>query len=456
MFMRMNNSASDFYSQHFEVSGFIREVFGYMDRFKGQLFVLKIDDSLMDHPLFPVLMRDIALLHKAGIRIVIVPGTRNSIDAQLKAWELESTFHAGVRLTSEEALPLIEQASLGVAQRVMSHLTASGLKGIQGNWVLARSLGVIDGIDYMRTGKIERIQRDILEQLLDEKFVPIIPPIGWNKLGHAYNISSTELATEICKYMQVGKLFFIGNENGIKLKGLVTGKNTKYLEPTDSGVISALDVDQAKELLELNSDVLDFAQMDYLMNAIRACEAGANRVHLLSGEFQGSVLQEVFSARGDGTMVYANQYSSIRPANIEDIPDILRIMQDYIAKGFLVPRTQESISEKLKDYVVYSIDNSIHGCGALHEFEDGMAEVAGIAVGANYRKSGIGDAIVRHLISVGRMKGYSKLFLLTTQALDWFYHFGFVDGTVEDLPKSKRDHYNQKRNSRILILPLEK
>ena len=113
---------------------------------------------------------------------------------------------------------------------------------------MARSLGVIDGVDYMRTGRIERIQRDILDQLLNEKFVPIIPPIGWNKLGHAYNISSTELATEICKYMKVGKLFFIGNENGIKLKGLVTGKNTKYLEPTESGVISALDVDQAKEL----------------------------------------------------------------------------------------------------------------------------------------------------------------------------------------------------------------
>lgn len=451
----MSNTVSDFYSQHFEVSGFIREVFGYMDRFKGQLFVLKIEDGLMDHPLFPVLMRDIALLHKAGIRIIIVPGTRNSIDAQLKAWEIESNFEGGVRLTSEEALPLIEQASLGVAQRIMSHLTASGLSGIQGNWVLARSLGVIDGVDYMRTGRIERIQRDILEQLLNEKFVPIIPPIGWNKLGQAYNISSTELATELCKYMQVGKLFFIGSENGIKLDGLATGKNTNYLEPTDSGVISALDVDQAKELLELNAEKLNFAQKDYLQNAINACEAGANRVHLLSGEFQGSVLQEVFSARGDGTMVYANQYSSIRPANMEDIPDILRIMQDYIAKGYLVPRTQESISEKLKDYVVYSIDNSIHGCGALHEFEDGMAEVAAIAVAANYRKSGIGDAIVRHLISMGKMKGYKKLFLLTTQALDWFYPFGFEDGSVEDLPKSKREHYNAKRKSRILIMPLE-
>ncbi len=121
-----------------------------------------------------------------------------------------------------------------------------------------------------------------------------------------------------------------------------------------------------------------------------------------------------------------------------------------------MPRTQDSISEKLADYVVYSIDNSIHGCGALHAFENNMAEVAGIAVGANYRKSGIGEAIVRHLISLGKMKGYKSLFLLTTQALDWFYQLGFIDGTVEELPPSKRDHYNQKRKSRILMYPLDK
>lgn len=293
---------NDFTSQHFEIAGFIREVFGYMERFKGQLFVLKIEDDLMSHPLFPVLMRDIALLHKTGVKIIIVPGTRNSIDAQLKAWNVETKFHCGVRLTSEQALPHVEQASLGAAQHIMSHLTASGLRGIQGNWILARSMGVINGVDYMRTGRIERVQKDTLDQLLNEDFVPIIAPIGWNKIGHAYNISSTELATELCKYMKVGKLFFIGNQNGIKLGGLVTGRNTKYLEPTDNGLISAMDVDQAKELLELNSDVLNFAQMDYLMNAIHACEAGANRVHLLSGEFQGSLLQEVFSARGDGTI----------------------------------------------------------------------------------------------------------------------------------------------------------
>ena len=240
----------DFKEQKIEIASFIREVFSYITRFKGQLFVLKIEDGLMNHPLFPVLIRDISFLHKAGIKVLIVPGTRNSIDAQLKAWDISYSFNNGIRLTSEEALPLIEQASLGVAQRIMSHLTAGGCDGIQGNWVSARSLGIIDGVDYMRTGKIERIQRSIIERLLAENFIPIIPPIGWNKLGHAYNISSTELATELCKYLQVAKLFFIGNENGISMDGLKTSSLTKYLEVTDSGVISALDIDQAKEILD--------------------------------------------------------------------------------------------------------------------------------------------------------------------------------------------------------------
>lgn len=452
----MSNGFDHLNVQNIEVAGFIREVFGYITRFKGQLFVLKIEDSLMEHPLFPVLIRDITLLHKIGVKILIVPGTRKSIDRQLAAWEIVSEFKDGVRLTSEEALPLIEQASLGAAQRIMSHLTAGGCHGMQGNWVSARSLGIIDGVDYMRTGRIERIEKNIIEHLLSEDYIPIIPPIGWNKIGHAYNISSTELAMELCKYLTVGKLFFIGSENGIRAEGLSTGPNTRYLDVTDNGEISALDIEQAQEILDLNSNRLNFAQVDYLKNAIAACKAGAKRVHLISGETQGSVLQEVFSSRGDGTMVYANQYSSIRPATTDDIPDILRIMQDYIAKGYLISRTQESISEKLSDYVVYAIDNVIHGCGALHAFEDNTAEVAAIAVAANYRKSGVGAAIVRHLVATARMRGFRMVFLLTTQALDWFYQLGFKDGTLEDLPKTKRDHYNHKRNSRILIMPLGK
>ncbi|MCL2101581.1 MAG: amino-acid N-acetyltransferase [Fibromonadales bacterium] len=429
----------------------IREVFSYISRFKGQLFILKIEDSLLEQPAFPVLIRDIAQLHNVGIKIVIVPGTRTSIDRQLNAYGLKSSFKNGIRLTSEEALPLVEQASLGAAQRVLSHLTANGINGIQGNWVQARSLGIADGTDYMRTGKIERIERGIIEKLLQEGFIPILPPIGWNKLGHAYNISSTELATELCRYLPVGKLFFIGEESGIKTEGLIRGKLTKKLELSDHGLISAVDIDQATEILKTNHQ-LPFAQREYLENSIRACRNGVKRVHLLCGITQGNILQEVFSSRGNGTMVYANEYWNLRPAAIDDIPDMLRIMQTYVERKLLISRSQEDIEAKLGDYVVYAVDNAIHGCGALHAFEKNSYEVAAIAVGTNYKDAGIGEAVVNFLIEKAKKQKAKKLFLLTTQASDWFYTLGFKDGTVNDLPKSKREKYNQNRNSKVMVM----
>jgi len=431
----------------------IREVFSYISRFKGQLFVLKIEDTLLDNPAFPVLIRDIAQLHSVGIKILIVPGTRNSIDRQLKAYELESVFHNGIRLTSHEALPLVEQASLGAAQRILSYLTANGISGIQGNWVQARSLGVVGGVDYMCTGKIERIERGIIEKLLHENFIPILPPIGWNKLGHAYNISSTELATELCRYLAVGKLFFIGEEGGIKTDGLIRGILTEKLELADNGLISAFDVNQALEVLKLNPQ-LEYSLRDYLENAVRACHTGAKRVHLLSGIAHGSILQEVFSSRGNGTMVYANEYWNLRTAVIEDIPDMLRIMQNYVERGLLISRSQEDIMEKLNDFVVYAVDNAVHGCGALHSYGDDICEIAAIAVGVNYKDSGVGEAVVNFLIEKAEKKKTKKLFLLTTQASDWFYNFGFKDGSIEDLPKSKREIYNQKRNSKVMVMSL--
>ena len=411
---------------------------------------MKIEDTLLDNPAFPVLVRDIAQLHSVGIKILIVPGTRSSIDRQLKAYGLEATFKNGIRLTSQEALPLAEQASLGAAQHILSHLTANGINGIQGNWVQARSLGVLDGVDYMQTGKIESIEKDIIEKLLYEGFIPILPPIGWNKLGHAYNISSTELATEFSHYLSVGKLFFIGEEGGIKTEGLARGKLTKKLELSDRGLISALDINQAKEILEMNRQ-LPFAQRDYLENAIKACCAGVKRVHLLYGIGQGSILQEVFSSRGNGTMVYANEYLNLRPAKIEDIPYMLSIMQNYVERGLLLSRSQEDIEAKLGDYVVYAVDNAIHGCGALQAYENASYEIAAIAVDANYRDAGIGEAVVNFLIEKAKKLKAKKLFLLTTQASDWFYTLGFKDGSMKDLPKSKMEKYNLCRNSKIMV-----
>lgn len=437
-----------------ELISSIREVFGYIARFKGQIFILKIEDSLLEHQLFPMLMRDISQLNKIGIRIIIIPGTRKSIDEKLQTFGFSSEFHNGIRLTSRESLPIVELASMGVTETLMSHLTANGCHGIQGNWIQARSLGIVDGTDYMATGVVEKIQKDIILRLLNDSFIPIIPPIGWNKMGHPYNINSTELAKSLCEHLSIGKLFFIGIEEGISSSGLQVGPLTSMLEVNEWGIISALDINQAKEILSLNASTLNHAQKEYLSNAVMACEAGADRVHLVSGFSQGAILHEVFSSRGDGTMVYANQYSSVRKATSNDVPDILRIMADHVKKGFLVSRSSEDILAKLDDYVLYEVDNSVLGCGALHDWGENFGEVAAIAVDPAYRKSGIGEVIVHSLLQRAPQRGFKKVFLLTTQALDWFYGLGFADGHIPDLPSAKQKAYDYKRNSRILIKDL--
>jgi amino-acid N-acetyltransferase len=98
------------------------------------------------------------------------------------------------------------------------------------------------------------------------------------------------------------------------------------------------------------------------------------------------------------------------------------------------------------------VDNAIHGCGALHAFENHSFEIAAIAVGANYKDAGVGEAVVTFLMEKAKKLRAKKLFLLTTQTSDWFYTLGFKDGSIEDLPASKKEHYNKERNSKVMVM----
>jgi len=433
----------------------IREVFSYISRFQDKIFILKIEDSLLDHPVFPVLMNDVAQLHKTGIRIIIVPGARKTIDRHLERFGMDTVSHQGIRITPRDSLPIVELSALEVSQRILSHLTANGVSGLQGNWIQASSMGVLDGVDYQGTGRIEYVNSQVINKLLGEGFVPILPNIGWNKLGKPYNINSNELATALCKRLSIAKLFFIGLEDGIRPEGLQLEQLKSECELTPQGIISSLELNDARILLESNSGVLDYNRRDYLRNAIRACEAGALRVHLVSGLTQGSLLQEVFSSRGEGTMIYANEYSSVRTAREEDITAILRIMQDHINSGKLIARNEKEIYRELKNYVVYEVDTAIHGCGALFSQDDQHGEIGAIAVDSTYHTSGIGRTIVRYLLLQAKKRNYKSVFLLTTQAGDWFYSLGFEEGSTSHLPEWKAKSYNQKRNSKILIHTLK-
>jgi amino-acid N-acetyltransferase len=429
----------------------IREVFVYINRFKGTVFVIKLEDLILDDPVFPMLMQDIALLHKAGIKIVIVPGSRRTIDKKLKEDHISTEFKNGVRITSRKALPIVELATLEVSQKIVAQLVANGCDSLQGNWIQASSMGVLSGVDYDSTGRIDKININILNRLLNEGFIPIIPHIGWNKVGEPYNINSNEVATFLCESLSVTKLFFVGVEEGIRADDFPKKILGDHTEVHANGFLSSIDMHTAERLLSSESHTLTYSQADYFRNALQACKKGVKRVHLVSGLSQGSLLQEVFSSRGEGTMIYTNEYASIRAAVDADVPEILQIMQDYIRMGQLINRGKGDILAKLDDYVVQSVDNSLHGCGALHVYGDVVGEIAAIAVDKTYRTSGVGATIVRYLLERARRKRLQYVFLLTTQAGDWFYNLGFREGTLDQLPEERKKSYDHTRNSRVLV-----
>jgi len=188
--------------------------------------------------------------------------------------------------------------------------------------------------------------------------------------------------------------------------------------------------------------------------ALQASRAGIHRVHIINGTEEGVILKELFSNLGAGIMVYIDEYDSIRPLRSEDLPDILRLMEPLMQKGFLIRRNVEQIQEKLDDYSVLEIDGSIRACGALHDWGERKGEIAAIATDPQYVNMGLGRQIVGYLIEKARKTNFSQVFLLTTQTQDWFESLGFKESTLENLPEQKRKVYDQKRKSKIYALKL--
>lgn len=424
----------------------IREVFHYSRRFKGSTFVIKIDSPVIGHEGFPVLARDLALLHQNGMRIVIVPGARERIDQVLDCFAVESKIHNGTRIASEKAIPFIKMAAFDVANKVMTSLSAGKVNAVIGNWVKARAKGVIDGIDCESAGVIDKIDTAVIEGIMDQGLIPIFPCIGWNSIGKPYNISSDELAAYLAETLNAEKLFYIRAEKsqfinllGQDIDGVVSSNER----------VSRIDASKAGNI---GNDILSEDDNWLLKIAVHACSHGVERVQIINGTHDGELLKEIFSNKGSGTLIHANLYDSIRSMHFEDIAEVLGVMNPLAEKRILVLRTRDELSSLYEDYIVYDIDGTIHGCAALHRYSEGVAEIAGLAVDQSFKHLGIGKKLVNYLIEQARSKGFMYIFVFTTQSEDWFLQFGFQPGTEKDLPAERE--YNEERNSKILIYRL--
>jgi len=455
----------------------IREAFQYRSRFEGSTMVFKIDFPVTEAPGFPYLMKDLALLSKVGFRIAIVPGTREAIDSALKRHEIAYGYGAAsesgepARITAERAMPFVEMAAFGAATRFMTCLSASRVDAVIGNFVRARGLGVVGGVDMERSGAVDKIYDKSISRMLDLGAIPILPCIGWSPTGKPYNVPSDEIALAASSALGAAKLFIVSAWSGIRRGRFALPES---VETREDGSIVRLTPQEAEALIaslcaeraggseriggeaqsgEARLDEAALALRE-LRLALRASRAGVERAHIIDGREEGAVLQELFSNLGAGTMVYADEFESIRPLRSRDVADALRLMEPFMRAGTLIRRSAEQIQERKGDYAALELDGSIRACGALRDWGEGQGEIAAVASDPRYSGMNLGRRIVGYLIDKARRQNMRRVFALTTCTQDWFESLGFGEIPLDSLPAPKLLGYDKGRGSKAFALEI--
>lgn len=436
-------------SQQAQFVQWFRAAAPYIHAFGERTFVVAFGGEVVADGRFISLSHDLNLLASLGVRLVLVHGARPQIDGQLKAAKLESQYVHGVRITDEQALACVKQAS-GQLRVEIEALLSMGLPNspmanadirvASGNFVTARPKGVVDGVDMLYTGEVRKVDAEAINKRLDDGELVLLSPLGYSPTGEIFNVTLEDVAAETAIALGAAKLVFLMDEPGLKAKG---GK-----------LLRELTVSDAEKLLRKEQDLSDDARL-YLPHAVQACKGGAERVHLISRHTDGALLLEVFTHDGVGSMVTRDPLELLRDATIEDVGGILKLIEPLEADGTLVKRSRELLEIEIGRFCVLEHDKVIVGCAALYPFADEKAaELACLVVHPDYRDAGAGEQLLKWIEERARKQRIKRLFVLTTRAAHWFIEHGFSETGLERLPKQKQALYNYQRRSKVLSKPI--
>jgi amino-acid N-acetyltransferase len=423
----------------------LRSVAPYIHAFRGKTFVVAFPGELVTAGALPVLAQDLSLLHALGIKVVIVHGSRPQVAEQLALRNVEGRFHNGVRITDTAALECAKEAagelrldieaafSQGLPNTPMAH---SEIRIISGNFVTARPLGVIDGVDHELTGIVRKISHETIRPILNGGSLVLLSPLGFSPTGEVFNLTMEDVAVAAATSLRADKLIFI--------------TETPMMQDLGGADIHELSSHQAAAVLE-HCCIPEDASF-YLQHAVKACNAGVERAHIVPFSTDGSALLELFTHDGVGTMVTFENIESLRDATIEDVGGIIKLIEPYEADGTLVKRGRELIEREIDHFSVIEHDGVIFGCAALYPFPaENMAEMACLIVNQDAQTQGDGERLLKHMENRARAAGFKQLFVLTTRTAHWFLKRGFVPATVDDLPKDRQHMYNWQRKSLVFI-----
>jgi amino-acid N-acetyltransferase len=422
-----------------------RQVAPYLHAFRGRTFVVAFGGEMFaERARFTSFIHDVSILAALGIRLALVHGARPQIEAELKARGIRSRYVQGLRITDERALQAVKEAA-GVLRVEIEALLSQGLPnspmaGAQirvasGNYITARPIGVLKGTDFQFTGAVRKVDAPGIARRLDAGEVVLVPPLGYSPTGEVFNLAWEDVAEGVAVALKADKLLMYTDRLPADAKG---------------EVIAELTAQEAEGLLKRED--LSTATLRVIDHAVRAVKGGVARGHIVTRRAIGSLLLELFTHTGVGTMITAATVEKLRPARIEDVQGMLALIEPLEAEGTLVKRSRELLEAEIENFLVVEHDGVIVGCAALYPFkEEKSAEFACLAVAEGYRDAGYGEDLLKACEERAKSLRIRRLFALTTHAAHWFLEQGFRAGEVDALPSRRQELYNWRRGSKVFL-----
>jgi amino-acid N-acetyltransferase len=419
----------------------LRTILQYIPGFREKIFVISVDAAIVTSENFPNILLDVAVLRSLSIRVVLVHGAAAQMALLARELNIQPSNLDGSGVTDAPTLKLALTAANRLTHEILEGLSACDLRAACCNALIAHPMGIIHGQDHLFTGKVERVDVEMLQGLLAQGIIPVVPPLGFDGDGKTYRVNSDTVALELAKSLNAAKLIYVTALDGLIYEG-------KVIPQILVAELSAL---LAQNKAGFAPEIASKAQC-----ASAACAAGVSRAHVINGRIDEALLAEVFSNEGIGTLVYANEYQQIRRAIKKDIRAILDLTKNSVESEELVKRTRAHLEKTLGDFYIFETDKNPVACVALHVLDQTKGELACLYVSPSHENQGIGQKLIAFVESKARELGLSELVTLSTQAFTYFQSKGgFSEGSPDDLPPARRERYEQSgRNSKVLIKKL--
>jgi amino-acid N-acetyltransferase len=422
---------------------------------RGKTFVVGIAGEAIAAGKLQHIAQDLALIQSMGVKVVLVHGFRPQVNEQLTAKGHTPRYSHGMRITDEVALDCAQEAAGQLRYEIEAAfsqglpntpMAGSTVRVISGNFITARPVGIVDGVDFQHSGLVRKVDTAGILKTLNFGAMVLLSPFGFSPTGEAFNLTMEEVATSVAIALQADKLIFLSEIPGIRIK-------PDQAANEDNPIDTELPLAAAKAMLAnlpLATQPSDSAF--YLQHCVKACEEGVERSHILPFNIDGALLLEIYVHDGIGTMVVDEKLESLREATADDVSGILQLIEPFEKDGTLVKRSRTEIERDANNYSIIEHDGVIFACAALYSYpESRTAEMAALTVSPHVQGQGDGERVLKRIEQRAKAAGLESIFVLTTRTMHWFLKRGFKQVDADWLPDARKRKYNWDRKSQVLV-----